>query len=323
MLEFDPATGILTVPWWAAALVAGCVLILCVFAFLRNGVGRTLAGIAGFAVIALGFGLVWNFHDRLMMRDRAEDRRALDARVAELTLRTIAPGSALACLGTSAGDVVEAACEKTLFANPESVAAAVIYADARLTLLGDANDFAARGNDYEQAISTLQRPVEADRFGFYAHALSARPGCSADACDAADLLLQDSSRILANLKDGTFQSHVGRHALTWERPGGPALAGASSTPAAPGVVAGHTAATTSADFPTASSIPPISIMNNEPGMPGQNGMDNEAKPAPKPAPARRTSAKGASRPADPPGAPIPLAPPRPAAANSASGPAAQ
>ncbi len=28
------------------------------------------------------------------------------------------------------------------------------------------------------------------------------------------------------------------------------------------------------NFPTAASIPPVSIMSNEPGRPGQNGMDS-------------------------------------------------
>lgn len=310
-------------PWWAAAVAAGCALILCVFAFMRNGVGRTLAAIAVFGVLSLGMGIVWQFHERLAARDRADDRRTLDVRISDLALRAMAPGSSLACLAASAGDVIETACEKSLFASPEAVAAAVAYAEARVTLLADASDFAARGNDYEQALSMLRRPVETDRFGFFAHVLSARPGCAADNCDAAELLLQDSSRILANLKNGTFQSHVGRHVLAWERPAGPALAGIATSPVTPGPTAAHTVAS-SADFPTASSIPPVSIMNNEPGMPGQNGMDNDARPEPKPAaPARRTSAKGPPRAAAAPGAPIPIAPPRPAAANSAPPASAQ
>ena len=41
--------------------------------------------------------------------------------------RAIAPGSALSCLDEMAGEAVEAACEKGVFASPEAVAAAVKY----------------------------------------------------------------------------------------------------------------------------------------------------------------------------------------------------
>jgi hypothetical protein len=58
-------------------------------------------------------------------------------------------------------------------------------------------------------------------------------------------------------------------------------------------------------------------MNNEPGMPGQNGVDNEAKPAPTPKPApqarraaqpRPRAAETPQRAAETPGFPVPIAP---------------
>ncbi len=324
MPNIDSVTGILTMPWWVAAVLAGCALFLCVFAFLRNGSG--LAGILGFGALAFVLAFGWNIHERFAARDRADERRALDARLADLTLRVTAPGSALACLGTAAGDAVEAACEKSLFESPESVASAIAHADARLALLGDAADFAARGNAYERALAALRRPVEADRFGFFAQVFSVRENCNADGCDAADLLLEDSTRILANLKEGTFQTHVGRYTPGWGQPSAPGLAATTApNPAAPNMPALSTV-TSSADFPSAESIPPVSIMNNEPGMPGQNGVDNTApkpEPAARPAQqARRPATKRAAEPAPAPapagspGFPIPIAPaPRPAGAN--------
>jgi hypothetical protein len=327
MPEIDSVTGILTMPWWMAAAFAACVVVLCILAFIRNGFGRTLAGFAWFGVIAVALGIGWNIHERFAARDRADERRALDARVAELTLRTMSPVSPLACLATSAGDAVDGACEKALFASPESVAAALAYADARLILLTDASDYAARGNDYEQSLAILRRPVEADRFGFFAQAFSTRENCAAETCDAAELVLQNADRILANLKEGTFQSHVTRHAGNW----GQAAGAVAAAPAAPTVMS-------TANFPGADAIPPVSIMNNEPGMPGQNGMDTSAKPdtakpeTTKPAQqARRPAAKqrpaaepAAAAPAGSPGFPVPIAPPpRPATASSGSAPSAQ
>lgn len=326
MPEFDSATGMLTLPWWIAAAIAACALLLGVVALLRGGLGRGIAGIAGFVAVAAVLAGAWNLHERAMTRERADERRLLDARVTDLNLRALAPGSALACLGTSAGEIVEAACERTLFATPENVAAAVAYADARVALLNDAAEFAARGNDYDQTVSALRRSVESDRFGLYAHVLAQREGCSAESCDLATMLLMDPTRVLANLKDGTFQAYVARHAASWgQPPAGPALASAPPTPAAS--PSGPTV-TTSANFPTAASIPPISIMNNEPGMPGQNGMEDaradakpESKPEAKPAPPAR---RAATKRAPDPGPPVPIAPPRPAAANtSGSASAAQ
>lgn len=326
MPEIDSVTGILAMPWWIAAVGAACALFFLIFVVMRNGVGRSLAGLAWFGVIALALALGWNIQERLAVGDRAAERRALDSRLSALTLQAIAPNSALACLSTSAGDAVDAACEKALFASPETVAAALSFADARLNLLAAAADFAARGNDYEYAVATLRRPVEADRFGFFAQAFTMRDNCNAETCDAAELLLQDSARILANLKDGAFESHVGRHAAAWGLPGGAALAATTSVldaPAAPAI-------TTTAHFPGADSIPPVSIMNNEPGMPGQNGVDNTAPKAEPAKPAQQARRPAAKRAADPPpaptaqpGFPIPIAPARPAAANSGAASSAQ
>jgi hypothetical protein len=323
MPQIDSVTGMFTMPWWIAAVLTACVGMLFIFAILRNGAGRILAGFAWFGVIAVALALGWNVYERAGARDRADERRVLDARLAELTWRTTSPASPLACLATSAGDAVDAACEKALFATPENVAAAVAYADARLMLLTDAADYAARGNDYEQGLAVLRRPVEADRFGIFAHAFSMREHCTAETCDAADLVLQNSDRIATNLKDGTFQNYVSRHAANWGQPAGPALASAPATPATPPTV-------TSANFPGADAIPPVSIMNNEPGMPGQNGMDSQAKPdttkppaqqARRPAPKR--ASEPAAAPAGSPGFPVPIAPPRPAAASSGAAPSSQ
>lgn len=321
MPDIDSVTGLLNLPWWMMAAVgAACALFLCIFLIVRNGAGRSLAGLTWFAVVALALGLGWNIHERLAAADRTAERRALDERVAALTLQAITSNSALACLSAAAGDAVEAACEKVLFASPETVATALTFADARLDLLSAATDFAARGHDYEQAIATLRRPVEADRFGVFAQAFATRGNCSAENCDPAELLLQDSSRILANLKDNVFQTYVARHAAGWGQPSGPALAAAPSTPPAPPAPA----ITTTANFPSADSIPPVSIMNNEPGMPGQNGVDNTAtppktEPAKPVPPARRPAARRAPEPPAPvaqPGFPIPIAPARPATASS-------
>ena len=84
--------------------------------------------------------------DRMAQDERAAERRALAQRDAELTAQALAPGSALACLDAAAGEAVENACEKTVFAGPQATAAAVAYMAARLTLLADGLAFARRSD---------------------------------------------------------------------------------------------------------------------------------------------------------------------------------
>src|SRR2546430_10890211 len=108
-------------------------------------------------LVAVGVVLAWALLDRSLIRDQIAERRVLEARAGELTLRAIAPGSALACLDAVAGPAVEAACEKSLFASPEAVAAAVAYMDARVSLLSASIGLAERDPSYRPAFERLRR----------------------------------------------------------------------------------------------------------------------------------------------------------------------
>src|SRR5216683_1661141 len=55
---------------------------------------------------------------------QAAERRALTQRNAELNISAVAPGSVLACLDSGAGEAVENACEKQVFADPQRAAGA-------------------------------------------------------------------------------------------------------------------------------------------------------------------------------------------------------
>ena len=282
-------------PVWVAGALAALLFFFGVLAFARAAqIGR--AGAAWrVALLLVGAGLMWVLVDSLGGRDQSAARRTLDARAADLTLRAIAPGSPLACLEGVANETVESACEKSLFASPETIAAAVAYVDARLTLLADSLDLAARNRGYETSIERLRRSIEGDRFGLVAHVLATR-GCTADNC-AAFKLLRDPRRVVANLRERYFDANVVLNASSW-RPDGPAPVAAA--PAAPAVAAAPHVATTGSspppsgkfDFPSAASIPAISIMNAEPPLaPGENNGTPPQAAAPAPAaPAARAPA---------------------------------
>lgn len=255
----DLSSGTLTLPLWAAGVVAALVVALIVIAVIRAGLTEfgTLAFRA--AVVAIAVVLGWTYIHRGGERDRADERRALDARATELAGRALSPASTIACLEATSGDAVEGACERVIFSSPETLASAVTYVTAKLALLADGHDFATRRDTaYETSIAGLRRMIAADRFGLASQVLGQRDGCTADACDAFNFVYDDK-KLRANLRERTYDQLVGRYAANWpSRPPRP-LASATPTPSTPVTPPGP-----NVQFPSSQSIPPVSIMNNEP-----------------------------------------------------------
>jgi hypothetical protein len=229
---------------------------------------RLLRTLWGGVAVLVAVGVVWFAADRWAQSELAAQRRALDLRANELTQRALTPGSALACLDAVANSTVEAACEKALFANPETAAAAVAYVDAKLSLLQDGSAHAARDPDYAATLDRLRLGLEADRYGVVAQALTSR-GCTAENCPALQWL-RDPHRVAANLKERTFDANVVLNAAAW-RPEGAALASAPHTALVPPAASSPPAAAGTPvsrkfEFPSAASIPPVSIMDAEPPL---------------------------------------------------------
>lgn len=276
---FDPATGMLVMPFWVAGALAAFLVVFCVLAYSRAGREGTTGALARVALVLIGVTAAWAVLQHASGRDVAAERRALDGRVADLATRAVAPGSALACLDAAAGEAVELACEKVLFATPEATAAAVSYVAAQLALLADGADYVRRADpSYEAALSNLRRAVELDRFGIVAQVLAVRDGCSADLCRAS-ALLRDPSRVMANLTERTYEYYVVRHATAWP-------AGVNSPAAGlPGSNSTGSRVPNNLFLPSAASIPAVSIMNAEP--PQQQAA---VEPTPKPKPVARKPA---------------------------------
>jgi hypothetical protein len=145
-----------------------------------------------------------------------------------------------------------------------------------------------------------------------AYVLATRDSCTEDRCETFDLF-SDNGRVVSNLHGHSFEIRLERANAAWAAAKQPQVVAAPqpSAPATPqpqaasAAAPGHPPASSAANFPSASSIPAVSIMNNEPGYTGQNGVDDskaEQKPASKrpgekPAPKRVQGA-----------APIPIAP---------------
>ncbi|HLH91815.1 MAG TPA: hypothetical protein VKX28_25585 [Xanthobacteraceae bacterium] len=272
MPSFELATSPVALPAWALAVAVTLFVIVGVLVLTRAGAGFAGA-ILRVVVVIGGFAAAWLLLEQGAQGERSAERRGLEQRLSELATRAIAPGSSLGCLDALAGEAVETACEKQIFASPDSVAAAVSYVSARLSLLADAVAFARRGGErYESEIATMRLALETDRFGLVAHVLSVRDSCTPLLCDSY-ALFRDPDRVQANLREGVFDHYVERYAAEWATRTQPGVAQAApgntyTTASAPTAAAAPTPASPSKfDFPSAASIPAVSIMTAEPGAP--------------------------------------------------------
>jgi len=343
MLGIDPEIGTTVLRLWIAAGSAALLVLFCVLALFQPQLQLT-AGPArrvGFVIAGalLGAAMAWAFVNAAS-GDRGVERRALELRADELGAQGLAPGSPLACLDALAGESVETACEKAIFMSPASVASASSYVAARLRLLANMTNYAARGGaDIDGLLTSLRQALEADRFGFVAHVLAARDLCTSENCQAL-ALLHDPGRVRGNLGAGTLNHYLERHAAAWATGTDGAVAeppqAQSSAPPQSNTQAMHKQV--NIDFPTAASIPAVSIMNTEPTGPVLPGVAAAAAANPGPAthqatqtPSRRTH-KQTANPAAPPASsgaaavapiwpePLPPVPPAPPA-QTASAPA--
>jgi hypothetical protein len=211
------------------------------------------------------------------------------ARTPAAEIRPAAAGGtslpALACLDDLAGDTVLSACEKALFGSAESVAAAVSYAASQLERLTAYGDVASANKNMTADLAALRRAVERDRYGFVAQVLVENYRCAPTDCPAFRLF-SNRRQVMANMEARAFDTVVARYAASWimaasAPAAGPAVAAQGQAPAAttvapaPATPLGQGLATslgpaplvgkpTNADFPTAASTPPVSIMNPEP-----------------------------------------------------------
>lgn len=229
---------------------------------------------------------------------------------------------ALSCLDDLAGDAVLVGCEKALFGSPDAAAAAVSYTAARIDRLMALGDAAAAEKSLTPDMKVLRRALERDHYGLVAQVLVARDACTQFDC-AAFRSLTDQQQVAANMDAHLYDMLVARYAPTWNAP----AAGPAMPP--PGALAGlpttmPTGKPTNADFPSASSTPPVSIMNPEPPTTATR-QPPTANAAPAPRAAAATSAQAAAPAKKPPApkaararaAPVPLAPP-PASAPAAA-----
>jgi len=274
-----------TFPMWLTLAAAGFFGIIVLITLLRaeksvaNGALTVIALLAvGIAVAATirGFGPGGG-------RNSSDEIRSPQPMTAALP--------ALSCIDDLAGETVLTACEKALFGSPESTAAALSYAASQITRLTAFGDVATAEKSMTPELRAIRRAVERDRYGLMAYVLAARDHCTPSDC-AAFRSLTDSHQVMANMDEHMYDGLISRYAPLWNAP--PPVAPVAALPSSM-----PTGRPTNADFPSASSTPPVSIMTPEPGSaatasaprpPASSSVANAPLPSPRPTPAPATAA---------------------------------
>lgn len=276
MLRIDPQIAAWLAPsCMAAGSAALLIAIIGTLAFPRSRTGIAAAARRVLLILvaaALGGTLTFAYFDNAATRIRNAERSALELRAGRLAEQSLRPGSPLACLDALAGDTVQAACERAVFASPASAATAISYVAAQFALLSDMTAYVSGGGTgIDDTLVPLRRALEADPFGFLAHVLVMSDRCTSENCPALNVL-HDPSHVRTNIIAQTLLHYLDHYREVWARSADVPLADMADL--APAVAPEPNAqarrkVSVNIDFPSAASIPPISIMNPEPKGPAE------------------------------------------------------
>jgi hypothetical protein len=315
--SLDQLWNLPTFPMWITWAAAGFFGIIVLITLLRAEKSVANGALTVITLLAIGVAVA------ATIRGYGPASRGGPGETRSSPQTTSAALPALSCIDDLAGDTVLSACEKVLFGSAESTAAAVTYTASQITRLTALGDAAVANKSMTPELQALRRAVEHDRYGLVAQVLLVRDHCTPTQC-AAFRSLSDQHRIASNMEEHAYDGIIARYSPTWNAP--PAAVGPLA------VLAPTTTATgrpTNAEFPTAASTPPVSIMTPEPSTattpppaprsatPAANG------PVPSPKPPAVANAQAAAK---KPSAPKPQRTPAPVqiapAAPAASAPAA-
>lgn len=202
-------------PLWSVALVAAALFVLLVAKLWRPAFAYVLAGVFAFAVVGGFAGAGYYGYVYLEDQRRLDGRRTLDERVEVLFAKRIEADSIYACIDGSPAPAMFEGCERSLFAEPQRVAAAVAIVTQRLIFLQDALGFVKeRDPSYAERIAPIRNAIEADPYGFVAFVLSVEHGCTHESCGRFSLF-RDASRVRENMRVRRFEAFIAKHQTTW------------------------------------------------------------------------------------------------------------
>ena len=288
-----------TLPMWLTLAATGFFGLLLLVTLLRAERSVANGALAVMTLVAIAIAVASTLRD-----SGSNSEAGKDPAVTGQTTSSATP--ALACLDDLAGETALTACEKLLFGSPDTVAAAVAYAARQVSRLTALGDVAAANRVMTPDLQALRRAVERDRYGLVAYVLSVRDRCQPAQCPAYGSLT-DHNQIAANMDERIYEASINKYAASWN------AAPVNTTGTAALTLANQpTGKPTNAEFPTAASTPPVSIMTPEPPAapaaaprPSAPAVAQSASPKPPAAPKKQPAA-AAPRPRA--AAPTPLSP---------------
>lgn len=277
---------VITVPTWAAAIGVLAVVIV-VISLFRGRAGHeshgTLSVMTQVALVAVIGGAAYLGLRQVEGMSRRAERNALEDRATALLARASQPGSVLACVDGTSEPALAEACERTLFAEPQRVAAALAHVRERLLFVSDAVAYAeARDASYLDRVKEFRDSIETDAYGFVAHVMATEDKCTPEAC-ARFRILRDPAKVKGNLAAKRMETLVSKHSASWREPEKPA----------PRQVA--PAATSAPELAPAPASPPPAAAAPSPAPPAAAGpAPQRPRAAPKSQP--RTKDKAGAQP---------------------------
>lgn len=265
---------------WLTILAAGFFAVVLLVTLFRAERSVANGALTVITLLAIGIAVTTMMRASGIASNQSADPKSSGQAAASLP--------ALACLDGLAGENVETACEKALFASADSVAAGVSYTAAQITRLAAFGNAAAATKVMTPELNALRRTIERDRYGLVAQVLKTREGCTLSSACPFYQSLTNSAQISSNMSENLYDGIVGRYASSWNAAPVLATAGSSSPVAALGTVP-PPGRPVSGDFPSAASIPPINIMTPETAPQGAQADRRPSEPAASP-PARSAPA---------------------------------
>lgn len=261
-----------TLPMWLTVAAAGFFAIVLLVTLFRAERSVANGALTVITLLAIGIAVA------TMMRATGGSS-VLQASTAS-SPQTAAALPALSCLDGLAGESVENACEKALFASADTAAAAVSYTAAQVTKLASFGNVASADKVMTPELNALRRAIERDRYGLVAHVLTSREGCTLSAPCPFFQSLTNSAQISSNMTEDLYDGIVERHTAAWAAGPVPGTANIQGSPLSALGTVPPPGRPVSGDFPSAASIPPVSIMSPEPS--GQGSASRSAEKSEKP-----------------------------------------
>jgi hypothetical protein len=269
-------------PMWLTLAAAGFFALIVVITLLRAEKSVANGALTVITLLAIGIAVA------ATIRNYGPGSRTTSIET-QSTRPVSAALPALSCIDDLAGDAVLTACEKALFGSAESAAAAVSYAASQVTRLTAFGDVAAADQSMSPELKSLRQAIEHDRYGLMAQVLMVRDHCTPVECGAFHSLT-DHHQIVANMEEHVYDGLISRYASMWNAPGAVPAPVAMLAPTMP------TGKPTNADFPTAASTPPVSIMTPEPAPRPAATVAAAPSQSPRPTPSTAPALAAAKKP---------------------------